>query len=85
MAKTVIIVESGQKFFQVVEVANQSNGIEMVRYTIRNLPPEGLSYEWLKKVWEQEHFSRNRVIFLLPPALVNFKTVNSAGTADKPD
>lgn len=75
MAKTVIIVEAGQKFFQVVEVANQSNGIEMVRYTIRNLPPEGLSNEWLKKVWEQEHFSRNRVIFLLPPALVNFKTV----------
>jgi hypothetical protein len=75
LAKTVIIVEVGERVFRAVEVANQNNGIEMVRYAIRNLPPEGLNSEWLKKIWDQEHFSRNRVIYLLPPNLVNFKTV----------
>lgn len=75
MAKTVIILEVGERVFRAVEIGNKSNGIEMVRYAIRNLPPEGLNSEWLKKIWEQEHFSRNRVIYLLPPSLVNFKTV----------
>lgn len=75
MAKTVIIVEVGERVFRAVEIANHNNGIEMVRYAIRNLPPDGLNSEWLKKIWVQEHFSRNRVIFLLPPNLVNFKTV----------
>jgi hypothetical protein len=68
-------VEVSERVFRAVEVANQSNGIELIRYAIRNLPPEGLNSEWLKKIWDQEHFSRNRVIFLLPPSLVNFKTV----------
>lgn len=75
MAKTVIIVEVGERVFRAVEVANQNSGIELIRYAIRNLPPEGLNSEWLKKIWDQEHFSRNRVIYLLPPNLVNFKTV----------
>ncbi len=75
MAKTKIIVELGRNILQAVEVANRNSGIEMIRYTILNIPPEGLSSEWVKKIWEQEHFSRNRIVFLLPPALVNIKTV----------
>ena len=75
LTKTVIIVEIGRDTFQAVEVANQHNGIELVRYAIRNLPADGINSEWIKKIWEQEHFSRNRVILLLPPDLVNYKTV----------
>jgi hypothetical protein len=75
LAKIAIIVELGRNIFQAVEVANHNSGIEMIRYAIRNLPPEGISSEWVKKIWEQEHFSRNRIVFLLPPALVNLKTV----------
>jgi hypothetical protein len=75
LAKKVVIVEVSERVFRVVEIANQNNGIEMIRYAIRNLPPEGLNSEWLKKIWDQEHFSRNRVAYLLSPNLVNFKTV----------
>jgi hypothetical protein len=75
LAKTVIIVEVGERVFRAVEIANQNNGIELIRYAIRNLPSDGLNSEWLKKIWDQEHFSRNRVIYLIPPNLVSFKTV----------
>jgi hypothetical protein len=70
-----VVAELGRESLAVVEVANRSNGIELVRFTVRPLPPEGMNPAWLRAIWRQEHFSQQRAVFCLPAALVKYKSL----------
>jgi len=58
-----------------VEVADRNNGAEIIHFTIRAFPADGMNAAWLKAIWQQEHFSEHRVICCLPPALVEYKSL----------
>lgn len=75
MGTNAIVAGLGSETLTVVEVANQNSGAEMIRFSARSLPPDGLNAIWLKAIWHQEHFSRRRLIFCLPADWVSYKTL----------
>ena len=75
MAKTIIVVELGLNTLTAVELMNQHTSIELVRFTRRELPVNGVSSSWLKTVWNQEHLSQRKVVCCLAPGLVKYKAV----------
>ncbi len=75
MSKKAIVAELNQRSLTVVELAARRTGIEIVRYAVREVPPEGASSEWLRAVWTKENFSHNQIICSLPGFLTKFKSV----------
>ena len=75
MSKPVIVLELGKEVLTAVELRNRATGPELIRYTLRNVPQTEYNPGWLKAVWEQEHFSHNKIICVLPTSIVKFKSV----------
>lgn len=75
MAKTKIAVYLGENYFSAVEVRTGKGGAELLRYSIHHLEENGLSKEWLAKIWKKEYYGHTKVISLLPRDLVKFKTL----------
>lgn len=75
MAKTCIVVEMDQENFYAVEMANRGGGAELVRYLAREIPPTGVSPEWVRRIWSEAHFSQNRVVCILPDQMLRTRTV----------
>ncbi|HEX3046452.1 MAG TPA: hypothetical protein VHY08_16970 [Bacillota bacterium] len=75
MAKTTIVVELNQGLCSALEINSRGNMVELVRYMVRDFYENDRNPDWLKRVWQEEHFSHNRVICMLPVNIVKYKTI----------
>lgn len=75
-AHNTIVIELTGDSLIAAEIANRSNGTELVRFTVRSFPAEGLSATWLRAVWHHEHFSEQRVIYCISSDMVDYKSLN---------
>ncbi|HBF38162.1 MAG TPA: hypothetical protein DDW50_12680 [Firmicutes bacterium] len=75
IVRDTVVVELNSDSLTAVEVANRNNGGELVRFVVRSFPVQGFEPAWLKTLWHQEHFSQHRVIYCLPPAMVEYKSL----------
>ena len=74
-SQNTIVVELSRDSLTVVELANRNNGAELVRFTVRSFPAEGLNATWLRALWHHEHFSEQRVIYCLSSEMVEYKSM----------
>ncbi|MCL6589768.1 MAG: hypothetical protein K6U80_07435 [Firmicutes bacterium] len=75
MAKTKIVVELNQGLCSALEINSRGGTVELIRYMVRELGGNEQNPDYLKRIWQEEHFSHNRVICLLPVNIVKYKTM----------
>lgn len=73
--KTVIAVDFDRIKFRAIEIVQGKSGIDIVRYTIRDLPADGLSASWIKSVWNEEKFARAWIVGSISNAIIQYKSV----------
>jgi len=76
MAKTAIVVGLEHDKFVAVELQRGGQGAEICRFTVKTLPEEGLTPEWLSQIWKNGHFSHGQVILVIPRALTEYQILN---------
>jgi hypothetical protein len=75
MAQKATVIELANNTLTVVELWNQSSGIEVVRHLQRPLPEPGIDPAWLRSVLAEAGFSQKRIICSIPATMLQLKTV----------
>ena len=76
LEKSCIIIELTTERLIAVEVIARGHNFELLRYSVRQAPTSGVTVAWIRSLWNEEHFSHNRVVSILPVGLVKYKTLN---------
>jgi|GEM_PF-772356 len=74
MGKSIVAIRIDTSRLTAVEVSADQHAYEILRWADVTLPEEGLNPEWLKALWAKEKFTTNRVVRMIPPAMVRWKT-----------
>lgn len=75
MIQTISVIQTVAGQFLAVEGRKGGNGFELLHYLDLPQPEGGITPEWLKNIWQKGHFETDRVIFLLSPEMVSYKTL----------
>ena len=74
MNKSIVAIYIGTSRFTAVEVDTNQQTYEVLRWVDVTLPAEGFNPEWLRALWAKEKFTSNRVVQMISPAMVRWKT-----------